>query len=137
MKLDVAKKWVKALRSGKYKQGRGALCEDEKYCCLGVLCEVAIKDGVKLKKEDSEYSKGYISYSGYGSTLPPKVLKYADMKKDAPVGIIEDHLATDLEDELIYLNDTQKYSFKKIADFIEKNFIKTKKKTVKKQPSSK
>lgn len=35
-------KWVKALLSGKYKQGRGMLCriEDNSYCCLGVLGEV-------------------------------------------------------------------------------------------------
>jgi hypothetical protein len=31
-------RWIKALRSGKYKQGVGALkTESGKYCCLGVL----------------------------------------------------------------------------------------------------
>ena len=37
--------WVEALRSGEYKQGRGALCrktEDTfEYCCLGVACEIS------------------------------------------------------------------------------------------------
>lgn len=33
--------WVKALRSRKYKQGRGSLrSADQGYCCLGVLCDV-------------------------------------------------------------------------------------------------
>jgi len=40
MKADLKAKWVEALRSGKYEQGRGALLNDGKYCCLGVLCEV-------------------------------------------------------------------------------------------------
>ncbi len=33
-------RWVKALMSGKYAQGKGALCRDGKYCCLGVLREI-------------------------------------------------------------------------------------------------
>ena len=48
-------KWVKALLSGKYIQGAGALCEDifigfkndkeqyeKRYCCLGVACHIRI-----------------------------------------------------------------------------------------------
>lgn len=34
-------KWVKALRSGKYKQCTGYMETDKGYCCLGVLREVA------------------------------------------------------------------------------------------------
>lgn len=34
-------KWIAALRSGKYKQGRGQLRSlNNNYCCLGVLCDV-------------------------------------------------------------------------------------------------
>lgn len=45
MKKEVAEKWTEALRSGKYEQGRGALCQDKKsggraFCCLGVLCDL-------------------------------------------------------------------------------------------------
>jgi len=39
---DVTKEqWVAALRSGKYKQGQSALQQDGKFCCLGVLCDLA------------------------------------------------------------------------------------------------
>lgn len=40
------KKWVDALRSGKFKQGRGALrSPDGSFCCLGVADEVCkLKD---------------------------------------------------------------------------------------------
>lgn len=34
-------KWVRALRSGRYKQGKGLLQRGERNCCLGVLCRIA------------------------------------------------------------------------------------------------
>lgn len=39
-------KWVKALMSGKYKQGMDALRSDGKYCCLGVLAEIIRYEGI-------------------------------------------------------------------------------------------
>jgi hypothetical protein len=46
MKPEVKAAWVKALRSGDYKQGRSVLRRnDDTYCCLGVLCELAVKAG--------------------------------------------------------------------------------------------
>lgn len=41
MKKDKAMKWVEALRSGKYKQGRQYLRKNNQYCCLGVLAEIS------------------------------------------------------------------------------------------------
>lgn len=37
MKKELKRKWVKALLSGKYKQGKYWLRNEGKYCCLGVL----------------------------------------------------------------------------------------------------
>jgi hypothetical protein len=34
---DIKEKWLAALRSGEYQQGREFLYSDGKYCCLGVL----------------------------------------------------------------------------------------------------
>jgi len=53
LKLDpkVKQLWLEALRSGDYVQGRGQLAyidgsgERVAHCCLGVLCELAVKDG--------------------------------------------------------------------------------------------
>jgi hypothetical protein len=43
----VAKKWVAALRSGKYQQGKCFLkTDDGKFCCLGVLAELAKEVGL-------------------------------------------------------------------------------------------
>lgn len=45
-------KWVEALRSGNYKQGRQRLRSDDgsAFCCLGVLTEIALADGVEIGK---------------------------------------------------------------------------------------
>lgn len=47
MKLSkyTKRKWINALRSGKFKQGEVGRLKDDKggYCCLGVLCEISKK----------------------------------------------------------------------------------------------
>jgi hypothetical protein len=41
MKRSLLNKWIIALESGKYPQGRDELKSDEGLCCMGVLCKVA------------------------------------------------------------------------------------------------
>ena len=64
MNKTLKEKWVNALRSGKYKQGKGRLrtCveatvdepnPDWKYCCLGVLCD--LMEGGKWNKAAFKY----------------------------------------------------------------------------------
>ena len=36
----IKKRWLKALRSGKYKQAQGKLYDGKDYCCLGVLYDI-------------------------------------------------------------------------------------------------
>jgi hypothetical protein len=38
--LPYFNKWITALRSGEYTQGKGMLCRNGEYCCLGVLSKV-------------------------------------------------------------------------------------------------
>lgn len=33
-------KWIEALRSGEYEQGKGCLCDGYRYCCLGVATHI-------------------------------------------------------------------------------------------------
>lgn len=41
MDAGLKTKWIEALRSGNYQQGRGTLKDEEgRFCCLGVLCDV-------------------------------------------------------------------------------------------------
>ncbi len=60
MNNEVKQKWLTALRSGEYKQCKGALCRTDfegnlGYCCLGVLTDIYIKETNKtwIKAMDS------------------------------------------------------------------------------------
>ncbi len=67
-----AKKWVKVLISGKYKQITGHLKTDEGYCCLGVACDLYGKEkGIKWRKNL------FLSQEGL---LPDKVKKWLGLK---------------------------------------------------------
>jgi hypothetical protein len=88
MKKDIAKLWAKALRSGKYKQGKFTLRNhDNSFCCLGVLCDLYNKEQKKKKKktldvvkiDDKVEGKCY-KYGPATSYLPVVVKKWAGMK---------------------------------------------------------
>lgn len=41
LQIENREKWIQALRSGNYLQGRGVLrSSDDKYCCLGVCADI-------------------------------------------------------------------------------------------------
>lgn len=81
--------WVTGLLSGLYPQGIGSLhvlpsetTSKEGFCCLGVLCEVAIRAGVELKRESGNMGDlvaDHVFYNGYGQYLPPEVAKWAGL----------------------------------------------------------
>jgi len=58
MKREWKTKWVKALTSGKYKQGDGNLKHNERFCCLGVLRELGPKEQRTQVCENIEYLTG-------------------------------------------------------------------------------
>jgi hypothetical protein len=48
--IDDLKKWIAALRSGRYKQAKGFLNTDNGYyCCLGIGCELFIDEEQKRR----------------------------------------------------------------------------------------
>lgn len=94
---QVVELWVKALRSGKCKQAQGIMVRDrdtasESFCCLGVLQDLAKKDGGYLRE--------------YGGVINH------DQWDTLGLGINQHYLAR--------MNDTGT-NFAHIADFIEKN----------------
>lgn len=44
------KLWADALRSGEFLQGKGQLTDGSRFCCLGVGCVVAKRNGVPVNK---------------------------------------------------------------------------------------
>jgi hypothetical protein len=79
MNPDVKIKWLEALRSGKYQQGRLRLKRGHSYCCLGVLCDLR---GNQWDVND-RYPSGNYKES---SLLPPEVAEWAGfpMNIDSP-----------------------------------------------------
>jgi len=113
---DVKRQWVAALRSGKYEQGRQRLEKDGRFCCLGVLCDLAVKAGV-VERVHGEYEHGVVGFArpsdpeGPNASTPPwAVVKWAGMDSDLMALTIR---------ALINLNDIKGLSFEEIADRIE------------------
>jgi hypothetical protein len=51
MKAKLRNKWTTALRSGEYRQCRGALRDGKGgFCCLGVLRLVGAQNGIRIRK---------------------------------------------------------------------------------------
>lgn len=117
MKKDVADLWVAALRSGKYKQGKTSLCRDGKYCCLGVLYEVAIQNDVKVKKK-KDLDGGIVFNGDAAGISDDAIVEWAGWDKWNTYGRF--YYKDGREGTLAHLNDVNMLSFKEIADVIEK-----------------
>lgn len=103
-------KWVKALRSGKYRQKRDELYDAGAYCCLGVLARIK---GASFKRVNEDYEAfvdgKMVSLKGRGILKPG----FAGLSEKT-------------QERLVRLNDgdvcvnVEPHSFKQIADYIEK-----------------
>ena len=119
MNPEVKPKWIAMLRSGKYRQGYSALRNsNDEFCCLGVLCELAVEEGIigpptSRKLENTYYSFGNKEQGNFG-TLPPEVVEWAGIDC---VGTIAQK-----QTSLAWLNDGLEYTFERIADVIEEHF---------------
>jgi len=114
MKQKIAEKWVKALRSGKYKQTKHSLKDDNGYCCLGVLCEISGMGEFKKREEllKNKFYQYITETETDGVVLPALVMSWSGIQS----------VDGDFRDEnLTAMNDCG-FSFKKIADIIEKNY---------------
>lgn len=70
-------KWVAALRSGEFKQARGYLSVDGVgMCCLGIACDLAIKDGVELDRQYDELDGEAIKSEYYDLDEPLTIERF-------------------------------------------------------------
>lgn len=101
--------WLAALRSGEYRQAPGALQANDAsgFCCLGVLCDLAVKRhpelGMRWGFENITEADSCIS------NFPPRSF-------DQMLGNLDLYV-----DDLMHMNDRDDKSFDEIADFIEAN----------------
>ena len=136
LRPEVKAKWVAALRSGDYKQGRNALrTHDDHFCCLGVLCDLAVKEGaVPVPTFESPYWR----YDGISEVPPLAVWQWAyeeGITLSNPNYLIPDLVVQEEDDyetvdglvarqtdelrEIVVLNDEDGYTFSELADLIE------------------
>lgn len=128
MDTGIKADWLTALRSGEYKQGKGFLKDQQgdepaRYCCLGVLCELAAKAGI-IEGSERDTDEYVHRFDGQTSYLPPKVATWAGIHYQGKIyrpgasGELSDaRVSVDLAD----LND-YKMNFGQIADVIELEF---------------
>lgn len=107
MEPEIKKAWIKALRSGKYLQGRNALRKPtidknkDQFCCLGVLCDII--DSSKWEKP-KDYC--HFEWNECSAFLHSSISK-------------EQNISNLIEEKLIKMNDDG-HSFDEIASYIEK-----------------
>ena len=139
--------WIAALRSGEYEQGTSALCnlvrdydqDDEPvvsayFCCLGVLADVASKNGLDIKVSDGPYLRSYGDAVSYPTLSVVRWLYSAKEGTESTRNFSTnggfDHMEGAMEwwaargdtrshDTLAAINDHEIGSFADIADFLE------------------
>jgi hypothetical protein len=135
---EVQKKWVDALRSGKFEQGQGFLHKsDGKMCCLGVACEVM---GLERLNPLDSTALGY-SYGDIHHSTMPRDSDIVRMGLD-PLGVsfvgaarsvnLDERLTAIIEVYAVqrphssqffaFMNDDLNCTFENIADYIEVTF---------------
>ncbi len=127
----VKREWLKALRSGKYRQGRGQLKEQRfkeskhcgqegrelksSFCCLGVLCDIYQKENPSYWDGEA-FVAGILTSDKNTSVLPNCVKIWAGLKSsDGRLPLV---FGTE---SLAEMNDNG-VGFENIADVIEEAF---------------
>jgi hypothetical protein len=101
MKTEIKTKWVDALRSGNYSQGKEVLrSKDNNFCCLGVLCDI-----VDSSRWVARVSNDCYAYDGCHAILPRNIVR--------ATGFPDHHtsILTDMNDSGV--------PFSEIANYIE------------------
>lgn len=102
--VQLLTKWVEALESGKYQQGRNRLRNFDRFCCVGVLCDV-----VDPTKWVYLGDWGVDVWDGEDGSVHPSVLQL--------LPVIENW------SELYYRNDGQKQTFPEISAYLREKYL--------------
>lgn len=125
---EIKERWLTALRSGKYKQGAGALRVGDKYCCLGVLCQLLAEEAYIPVSSSGVTGEdgGIVVYDGT-TTLPSSLtVAIAFGANVVRAGgenwnVYDPRSPSHYMTSLAQLNDSG-MSFAEIADVIEEQF---------------
>lgn len=109
MNPEIKQRWIEALPH--YKQTTGALRREDRFCCLGVLCDL------HSKETGTPWGEDWIG-SNYGvnknhSTLPSEVVEWSGLSEPNPV-------IPGVDRSLAELNDSGQ-TFAEIASLIKEH----------------
>lgn len=131
MNPEVKQKWIDALRSGKYDQGKEKLRSVQGYCCLGVLCDLYSQEqDVEWEFRGNEETylqpQDYWYFEGESEFLPESVRDWSGLPVGNPsvrVDVTEEDDENDwfYTDEIANLNDSG-YTFNELSKLIEQQF---------------
>lgn len=114
MDRKVKETWIKALKSGEFKQGKGYLESDGKYCALGILSLLSLVEGQCTYNQVD----GLGRFDNKRYTLSYNTLTWAGMDlEDFKADVLFEGESTSIAD----LND-RGLSFQKLAQIIERKF---------------
>lgn len=117
MRKSVGERWIAALTSGEYVQGTGYMCKNGKHCCLGVLGELAVEDGIVTKQQGANgMAYGGTGYGSDDSHLEPvrRIVDWAGLPDSNPM--------VDGQ-RLSVWNDEVQLSFDEIAALIREHLL--------------
>lgn len=135
----VKKLWLKALRNGEYKQGQNQLREGNRFCCLGVLCNLHAVEHPNHASTETDP----VLYFNNQSTLPYEVAHWAGIDIEKLTDTVEVELPKAIRGSSQSINGDRMYmkpdgdncgdkwtlatlndsgaGFRQIADIIEYN----------------
>jgi len=119
------KKWVEALRTGGYAQAQGYLLDSNTagYCCLGVACDLFLREqGIQKERYEPDYwvSRWFSLDSELDNILPHEVAEWLGLSNSTDGDSNENPLVGGRP--LSGIND-QGGSFEQIADLIEAEYL--------------
>lgn len=120
-KVKDIEKWCKALRSGKYKQGKGMLQRGDEFCCMGVACKIFIPKH-KLLIEHGDITGDFPSRQTHSPGWLAMINNDFTLKTGDSLSTINDSGAIIGLDSL-GLNYRQPVSFDEIADLLEAVYV--------------
>lgn len=116
--MDIRDKWLAALRSGNYKKGTLRLRDtSDRFCVLGVLCDVVDPDRWALPAPRTPPYPWYSFGLGIDSFLPEDVVELVGLRSK------NGHSLDRVNDFpcLSAMSDRKAMTFTQIADIIEAN----------------
>lgn len=119
MNPEVKTLWTAGLRSGEFEQGTDVLTKDGKDCCLGVLCKLGIRAGIKVEVFTGE--GGTVIYDGEDSYLPQSIMDWAGLDDSNPEVFYRDSDGDECNMSLSELNDSDQFDgrYGRIPDLID------------------